>query len=92
MSKPAPAQIKALRDAARLSQSEAAALVHATRRTWQNWEAPEGTASHRAMPPAAWELFENKARRAASAFERCTSPEAILAAAAQLLEPGGLDL
>jgi transcriptional regulator with XRE-family HTH domain len=84
MNKPAPNQIKALRDAARLSQSEAAELVHATRRTWQNWEAPEGTANHRAMPPAAWELFEAKAALAVVAFERCTSREAILETAAQI--------
>lgn len=84
MNKPAPNQIKALREAARLSQSEAAELVHATRRTWQNWEAPEGSASHRAMPPAAWELFEAKAQRAAEAFERCTSRAAILETAAQI--------
>lgn len=84
MSKPAPNQIKTVREAARLSQSEAAELIHATRRTWQNWEAPEGSANHRAMPAAAWELFEDKARRAAEAFERCTSRAAILETATQI--------
>ena len=84
MDKPAPNDIKTAREAARLSQSEAAALVHATRRTWQNWEAAEGTANHRAMPPAAWELFEAKARRAAEEFERILTPAAIIEAAEQI--------
>lgn len=90
MDKLAPAQIKTTREAARLSQSEAAALMHATRRTWQNWEAAEGSANHRTMPSDTWMQFEAKARRAAAAFERCTSPAAILATAAQVTQ--GLDL
>ncbi len=77
MNKPTPAQIKATREAARLSQSEAAALVHATRRTWQNWESPEGSGNYREMPAAAWELFSDKARRGAAQFERILSKIAI---------------
>lgn len=77
MNRPTPSQIKATREAARLSQSEAAALVHATRRTWQNWEAPEGSANYREMPAAAWELFSDKARRGAAEFERLLSSVAI---------------
>lgn len=81
---PTPIEIKAARVAARLSQSEAATLVHATRRTWQNWESPEGSGNHRAIDPAAWELFEAKARRAAEAFDRILSPAAINEAAERL--------
>lgn len=81
MSKPTPALIKSTREAARLSQSEAATLVHATRRTWQNWESPEGSGNHRPMPPAAWELFAAKAQRAAEAFDHVLSPAAILVTA-----------
>lgn len=33
------------------------ALVHATRRTWENWEAPVVSANHRPMSLMAWELF-----------------------------------
>lgn len=86
MTRPAPTQIKTLREAARLSQSEAGALVHATRRTWQNWEASEGSANHRAMPLLAWEDFEAKARRAIAEFDRCTSAAAILASAAEITQ------
>lgn len=93
MDKLAPTQIKTTREAARLSQSEAAALVHATRRTWQNWEAPEGSANHRTMPAETWAQFEPMAQRATAEFERCASSAAILATAAQLLEQNaGLDL
>lgn len=81
MRKPTPALIKSTREAARLSQSEAAALVHATRRTWQNWESPEGSGNHRAIDPAAWELFEVKARRAVEEFERILAPAAIVESA-----------
>lgn len=84
MSKPTPAQIKAAREGARLSQSEAAALVHATRRTWQNWESSEGSGNYRAIDAAAWELFESKARRAAEAFERILAPAAIVRSAVVL--------
>ncbi|WP_407058382.1 helix-turn-helix domain-containing protein [Zoogloea oleivorans] len=36
---PAPAEIRAAREAAGLTQSQAAALIHSTLRTWQDWEA-----------------------------------------------------
>lgn len=87
MKKPTPAEIKAAREGARLSQSEAAALVHAPLRTWQNWEAPEGNGNHRAMSAAVWELFESKARRAAEAFERILAPAAIAEAAERIAGP-----
>lgn len=53
---PAPATIRAARAAAGLTQSAAAALLHTTCRTWQQWEAGD-----RKMHPAFWELFGLKA-------------------------------
>lgn len=52
MTQPAPDEIRAAREAAGLTQSAAAALVHANLRSWQKWEAGE-----RAMHTAFWELF-----------------------------------
>lgn len=49
---PTPEQIREIRTAASLTQTEAAALVYASLRAWQNWEGDE-----RIMPAAAWELF-----------------------------------
>ncbi len=48
-----PAEIKAARIAAGMTQSEAGACVCGTLRTWQDWEAGK-----RPMPPAVWELFQ----------------------------------
>lgn len=53
---PPPAEIRAWREAAGLTQTEAARLVHAGLRTWQQWEAGE-----RRMHPAFWELARIKA-------------------------------
>ncbi|EOV4287862.1 helix-turn-helix domain-containing protein [Escherichia coli] len=58
MTQPAPDEIRAAREAAGLTQSAAAALVHANLRSWQKWEAGE-----RAMHPAFWELFLIKTNR-----------------------------
>lgn len=55
-SNPDPAEIRAAREAAELSQAAAGALVHTTVRTWQQWEAGD-----RRMHPAFWELFRIKA-------------------------------
>lgn len=52
---PTPAQIRAAREAAGLTQAAAAEVVYATLRTWQNWEA--SGAAGRAMHPAIWELW-----------------------------------
>lgn len=49
---PIPQQIRERREAAQLTQSEAASLVHVGLRAWQKWEGEE-----RGMPPGAWELF-----------------------------------
>lgn len=59
-SNPSPGEIRAARDAAGLTQSKAAALVHATLRGWQGWEAPEKSREHRRMHPGLWELFRMK--------------------------------
>jgi len=60
---PSPAEIKAARHAAGLTQTQAGALVHVPCRTWQKWEADAGTADHRKMHPAFWELFLIKSER-----------------------------
>ena len=52
MTKILPSQLQALRAAARLTQTVAAKMVHASMRTWQQWEA-----GNRQMPPAATELW-----------------------------------
>lgn len=49
---PAPAVLKEARERAGLTQTAAAAVVHTTCRTWQQWEAGD-----RRMHPAFWELF-----------------------------------
>lgn len=55
---PDPAEIRAEREAASLTQTAAGALVHTTCRTWQQWEAGD-----RRMHPAFWELFRIKTKR-----------------------------
>lgn len=52
---PSQSAIRAARESAGLSQTAAAALVHTTCRTWQQWEAGD-----RRMHPAFWELFRIK--------------------------------
>lgn len=49
---PSPGEVRALRKAARLTQTEAGKLVHVGLRAWQQWEAGE-----RSMHSAFWELF-----------------------------------
>jgi len=56
---PSPAEVRAARDAAGLTQAQAAALVHATARNWQQWEQEEGSNTRR-MHPGLWELFRLK--------------------------------
>lgn len=52
---PTPEQIRAARESAGLTQSQASALVHAGLRAWQKWEAGE-----RRMHPAFWDLFRRR--------------------------------
>lgn len=55
-SNPTPEAIRAAREAAGLTQTAAAALIHGTMRAWQDWEA-----GARRMHPGLWELFQIKA-------------------------------
>ena len=62
VSQPTPGQVVGARRAAKLTQAEAALLVtpaagERPERTWQNYEAAEGTKAHRAIPLPTWELF-----------------------------------
>jgi putative transcriptional regulator len=52
---PKPEKITAAREAAGLTQTEAARLIYCVLRTWQQWEAGE-----RRMHPAFWELWQLK--------------------------------
>jgi DNA-binding transcriptional regulator YiaG len=52
---PKPEQIRAAREAAGLTQTAAATLVHSTLRTWQDWEAGKAR-----MHPGLFELFRIK--------------------------------
>jgi len=54
---PSPDEILGERFNARLTQTAAAALLHTTCRTWQQWEKGD-----RRMHPAFWELFLFKAQ------------------------------
>lgn len=55
---PDPAKVRALRLRFDLTQEDAGALVHVSRRTWQDWE--RGVAD---MHPGLWELFNIKTGR-----------------------------
>lgn len=57
---PTPQEIKKARLKAGYSQREAALAVYVPTRTWQNWEAPEGSKENRPMHPAFAELFAYK--------------------------------
>ena len=56
---PTHAEVRAARKAAGLTQAQAAALVYATPRNWQQWEQTEGSNARR-MHPGLWELFRLK--------------------------------
>ena len=60
---PSPCEIRAAREAAGLTQSQAAGLVHASARNWQQWEQAEGS-NVRRMHPGLWELFRIKSASA----------------------------
>ena len=57
---PNPEEIRRVREAARLTQDQAGALVHTGRPTWAKWEAAIGVENSRRMHPATWELFNAK--------------------------------
>lgn len=56
---PTPAEVRAAREAAGLTQAQAAVLVHASTRNWQQWEQEAGS-NVRRMHPGLWELFRIK--------------------------------
>jgi DNA (cytosine-5)-methyltransferase 1 len=62
-STPSSSEIRAAREAAGLTQTQAAVVIHATLRAWQGWEAAEGEASARRMHPGLWELFKIKTQQ-----------------------------
>lgn len=62
---PKPVEIVLMREGAHLTQTEAAAMVHANLRSWQKWELGE-----RQMHPAFWELFQIKVDESAERRER----------------------
>lgn len=59
VSPPEPDDIRAARTAAGLTQTEASDVVHASLRTWQQWEAGD-----RKMHPGLFELFKLKTTQA----------------------------
>ena len=54
---PTPEEIRAARMAAGLSQTAAARIVHASLRSWQQWEAGDNR-----MHPGLFELFQIKTK------------------------------
>lgn len=56
-SNPTPAEVLASREAAGLTQTEAAMKIRGRLRSWQHYEAPIGTPDHRHMHPGLYELF-----------------------------------
>jgi len=54
-SNPKPEEIKAAREAAKMTQTEAARVVYATLSAWARWEGGQ-----RRMHPAVWELWRQK--------------------------------
>lgn len=70
---PSPAEVRAAREAAGLTQAQAAGLVYASLRNWQQWEQQEG-ANVRRMHPGLWELFQSKAQTSAPHYPACAEP------------------
>ena len=59
--KPTPAQIRAARTKAGLTQTQAASLIGKSLRAWQMWECDVGLVSHRGMDAALYEFWKIKA-------------------------------
>lgn len=58
---PTAAEVRAARFEAGLTQAQAATLVHATPRNWQQWEDATGGTNARRMHPGLWDLFRIRA-------------------------------
>lgn len=56
-SNPTPAEVRAARERAGLTQTEAAAVIYGTLRAWQNWENDQDPNEQRRMSPGLFELF-----------------------------------
>ena len=54
---PFPDEVRAARESAGLTQTQAAELVFVTLNGWQRWEKEKGTPDARPMHPAIWTLF-----------------------------------
>lgn len=65
---PKPAEIKAARLKAGLSQAAAGELIYVSQQSWNLYETEESAktsgnnSAHRRMHPAFWELFQRKVR------------------------------
>jgi hypothetical protein len=62
ITQPTPEEVRAVRKAAGLTQSQAAALISSAQgkssyRVWQGYEAEIGLPDHRSIPLSTWELF-----------------------------------
>lgn len=68
-SSPTPAEVRAAREAAGLTQTEAGAVIYCSLRGWQDWES-----GARRMHPAFFELFRRKVQRRSSAKELSRIP------------------
>jgi hypothetical protein len=60
--RPSPEEIKHARLAAKMTQLDAASLISESKlktayRTWQAYEAKEGTPAHNKIPVIVWEMF-----------------------------------
>lgn len=55
---PKPVTIRKVREAAGISQTEAASIVYVSLRTWQNWEAGKHN-----INPMLWDCFKQIVRR-----------------------------
>lgn len=80
---PSPAEVKAARGWAGLSQREAADRVCGSQRAWENWEQPKGSAEHRPMHSGLWRLF---------LLEIGLDPDVALAPQLRKLEPNRRDV
>lgn len=69
-----PEQLKQLRKSAGLTQVEAAKLVHAGEKTWQNWESDPKLPASRKMPESVLELFCLKTKKDYSHFSKKRLP------------------
>lgn len=66
---PSPAEVRAAREAAGLTQEAAGELIHGSRRAWQDYES-----GARKMHPGLWELFQSKAQTSAPHYPACAEP------------------